>query len=119
MANKHRGEVDIEIGGQTRILRYDMNALAELETDLDASVGTLFDDPGIRVMRHALYIGLKAGGMRRVTVNQVGNWMDFRHMEHYGEKLAEALALALGTGDEEVVDAGPLDLVPATSEATG
>ena len=111
MANKHRGEVDIEIGGQVRVLRYDMNALAELETDLGASVGALFDDPGIRVIRQAIYTGLKAGGMRKVTVNQVGQWMNFQHMEHYGEKLAEALGLALGTGDEEVDDAGPLDLV--------
>lgn len=34
MANPHRGEVEIEIGGQKRRLRYSLGALAELQEDL-------------------------------------------------------------------------------------
>ena len=36
MANRHRGEIDAEIGGRTRTLRLTLGALAELETAFSA-----------------------------------------------------------------------------------
>ncbi len=105
MANPHRGQVDIEIGGRTRTLRYDMNALAELESGLGKPIGAIFaeDNVGINVLRQALYVGLRHSD-RRLTPGKVGGMMDPKRLEHYAEKLAEALNLAMGVEEESDTD---------------
>jgi hypothetical protein len=69
MANRHRGEIEAEIGGATRRLRLTLGALAELEAAFGAedmgdlarrfSGGTLRARDAIRVIA----AGLRGGGL--------------------------------------------------------
>jgi len=38
MANPHKGEVEFEAGGRTRVLRLDTNAMCELEEEFDLGI---------------------------------------------------------------------------------
>jgi len=62
MANKHRGEVELTIGGESKRLRFDMQALAELEEALGlesiAELGKRLDNPSIKLARAVLWAGL-------------------------------------------------------------
>jgi hypothetical protein len=68
MANPHRGEVALEIDGETRVLRLSLGVLAELEVELGA--GSLVDlverfESGrfsARDLLALLAAGLKGGG---------------------------------------------------------
>jgi len=122
MSNPIRGEVEIELGGQTRVLRFDMNALCELEARLQMPIGKIFDSSfmGIRVIREALHVGLTAKGDRRLTVKMVGDWMTSDQLEYLGEKLGEALKFALGVDEKELEDPHPLVVASnARSDLTG
>jgi hypothetical protein len=69
MANAHRGEIEAEIGGETRRLRLTLGALADLESAFGAddmvdlarrfSAGTLRARDAIRVIA----AGLRGGGL--------------------------------------------------------
>ena len=102
MENKLRGKVEIDIGGSTRLLRYDMNALAELEQSLGKPVGKIFeeDNIGIHVLRETLYIGLKAFN-KKITPSKVGMWMEPDKLEYYGEIVGSAVAVAMGVDVKE------------------
>lgn len=123
MANKFKAEVEVEIGGKVRLLRYDMNSLAELEQMLGKPVMLIFDEEnlGVLTIRAALTAGLRGGGMSRVTQEQVGSWVDMSKIEYLSKKMGEALSLALGNEEDtegtsgEVVDASPLELRAAPS----
>ena len=116
MSNPFRAEVTIEIGGKTRRLRFDNNAVAELEAALDMPVTKMFDEEhmGIRVVRQALHVGLRGGGLKTGSIRQIGRWMDAtpenpKPLETYAPIVAKALFLALGIdivedGDDGVVD---------------
>jgi len=105
MPNEQRGEVEIEIGGATRVLRLSFNGIAELETLHDTPATELFSAKGlkIRLIRDAIAIGLKGGGDRKVTPEMVGRWMDKepKRLFEWGEALAKAFALSLGEDPDE------------------
>lgn len=76
MANPRRGEVDVEIGGETFTLVYDFNAISELESRFnDRPVNELFMSASgavpARVIREALRIGMEKKNGRR-TPNDIG-----------------------------------------------
>jgi len=62
MANNRRGEYDFEINGLTLTLKFDMNALAEMEGQLGEDFQRLLDEagsnPSVRLLRAALWAGL-------------------------------------------------------------
>ncbi len=118
MANPYRGQVEIEIGGRTRALRYDMNALAELEKSLDKPISKIFDEDnvGINVLRQALFVGLKYSD-RRLTPGAIGGMMDPKRLEYYAERMAEALNIAMGVDEE--ADTDPLPETEAEDSLTG
>ena len=118
MANPHRGEVEIDIGGRERVLRFDFNAIAELEKRLDMPFSVAFaeENAGIRVIKESLYVGLKSTNPR-VTPDLIGRWMEFPKLSDYGEKIGEALRLWIGDDDEakgENVDRPTESASPAT-----
>jgi hypothetical protein len=128
VSNPHRGEVDVELDGRHLTLRYDFNALAELEKLLDMPVQAMFSEgnAGVRVIRAALYVGIKqqwANRRPRLSESRIGIWMrrgpdgieGADLIAYYGEKVAEAITGALGVADaddeeRESAEAGsPLD----------
>lgn len=97
--NGKRGYV-VELGGATRLLRFDMNALCALEEALGLSI-TDFDPgkAGFRGQRALLWAGLlhedeqfAKGYPARLTVAQVGEWMTplMLEPENYSKALTAA-----------------------------
>jgi hypothetical protein len=76
MANPRRGEVELDIGGETFSLVFDWNAISDIESKFgDRPVAELFkSDSGAvpaRVLREALRVGLDKRNRKR-TSNEVG-----------------------------------------------
>lgn len=92
---KHRQYVDIEVGGFSRRLRYDFNALASLEDAIGRPVSSIGENMGVREMRAMLWAGL-IHEMPKLTLTQVGDMLSFDRMEYITEKIQEAFALAIG-----------------------
>ena len=129
MSNPHRGHVEIDIGGVTRILRYDMNAFAELEKELGKSFHEIFkkngDDGeeykiGFHVVREVIWAGLRWQN-KKLKPEDVGKMMDLGDFKYYGTKLQEALSLALGGGEEKgkgAKESDPLEQTESTGESS-
>jgi len=120
MPNPKKAQVPITLSGETYLLRFDMNAVAELEATLGKPVhkifGNLADDVGVNLMRTLLFHGLHAK-QPNLTVSDVGDLMQFEEMGSYGEAIGRAISLAV-TGKEPVVnkeaeDEDPLPPKPA------
>jgi len=124
MANKYLGEKIIEIGGDLRHIRYDMNACAVLEGNLgDKPISEIFKSTnvGIKVIREALLVGLRHKGNPKLTRKEVGDWMseDPARLGKWGEAIGQAINLAMGGEDEETAEGadGPLPETPTESAA--
>jgi hypothetical protein len=65
--------VEIEIGGKSRRLRYDFNAIADIEQKAGLGIGALFDEnrAGLNSLRLLIWGGLK-WQERGLTVEQAG-----------------------------------------------
>jgi len=93
MANKQRGFVDIELD-KARKLRYNLNALAELEDKLGTSLSDLDEDKmGVKQIRTFLWAGLIHEDPE-ITEQEVGEMVDFENMEYINEKITEAFSKA-------------------------
>lgn len=84
MANSKRGEVIVEIGGDSRVLVYDYNAICELEELCGGkSIAYIFgfgdeeqlkERVGFSVIRKAVFVGLKRKN-KGLTIEKVGAWL--------------------------------------------
>jgi len=110
MANARRGEVDLELGGETLALVFDFNAIAELEAKFDdRPINELFSSesgsPPMRVIREALRIGLDKRNRKR-TSNEVGRMIgeeiqkDSTALVRIITAIAEGIAGAFGKTGE-------------------
>lgn len=72
--NPHRGEVDITLGGEKRIIRLNNNALAEAESILGMSMLAPIR-LGVRELRALLFAGLKDRKPAE-TLARIGELMD-------------------------------------------
>ena len=65
--------VEIELGGKSRRLRYDFNAIADIELKAGLGIGALFDEnrAGLNSLRLLIWGGLK-WQERGLTVEQAG-----------------------------------------------
>jgi len=118
MANKHKGEVEIQLGNRTVDMKFSFNAIAELEELNDnISVGALFSEDekiGFRLLRDAVYCATKHN-FRNLTREKTGELLEstIDSMEDFQElsmKVGQALSLAMGdNGDNE-------ELVPVEDE---
>lgn len=96
MANKHNGELEIELGGKKRSLRFSLNALAYLEEDCGKPLGEIFNDldaMDMRTVRLMLYHGLRWENID-LKLTEVGSW-EMNLSEVIGH-LAEAISRAMG-----------------------
>lgn len=117
MGNRYRAMVDVQAAdGSTRRLRYDLNAMVELEErfgirDL-AGFGDLLSRATFRDIRTLLWIGLRYEDPD-LTEHEVGSWFGDGNLTvlEAAEKIALAMAQAFG------VDVDPLALRAAAQEA--
>jgi hypothetical protein len=94
MANKQRGNVEVELGGKVRNLRYTMNALAEIEDNLGVPLSEMDKvKMTIKNVRVILWAGLIHED-EELTQKEVGNMVDLENMEAVQEKVAEAFTMA-------------------------
>ena len=117
MANIQRGEVDIRIGGRTRVLRFDLNALSAVSHHFGITQMTDFVDQ-VRDMsperlRFALWAGLQHAD-KKLKIETVGAW-DFPYLPAQ-TAVVEAVLLAFNGGqavepdDEEEESSGDTPL---------
>lgn len=96
MANKHRGYVEVELGGEVRRLKYDLNALAELEDALGYPVTQLRDDRiGVRELRALVWAGL-LHEEPKLTLKAAGSMIELDRIEEITKAVTEALERAFG-----------------------
>lgn len=71
-----RSFVEVEIGGKTRLLKYDFNAICDIEEKFGKGVAAIFTEEqmGFNTVRLFLWAGLK-WKMPGLTVQQVGQWL--------------------------------------------
>lgn len=118
MANKHRAETDIEIGGKTRVAKMSHSAMASIETELGIEVAEYVTDrlekaqaaergkkstvkylPSARVNEAVLYHALAAVDPS-LDRSDVATWMDERPGMHWGMMALSLLAMGF-TGSAE------------------
>lgn len=93
MANKHRGIVEINLD-RPRHLRYTLNALSEIEDKLGIPLTEIGKTPlGIKAVRVILWAGLIHEDPD-LTVEAVGDLVDFGNFEEVQLKIAEAFEAA-------------------------
>lgn len=107
MANKHKGEVEIQLGKRKVDLKFGFNAIAELEDLTGKSITELSDytNIGFKFLRSAVYCGAKHNFKAQVTPEQIGEWLDesindFKEMQELTQKVMQALQFALTGGEE-------------------
>lgn len=104
-----RQERRVDLGTRTVILRYDMNAICELEDAIGGPVTTLMSDAtrlGFREIRALVWAGILHGEPTR-TLAQVGGWMDPAQFAEIAKTAAEALGAALKIDGPESETSGP------------
>ncbi|SMO48822.1 gene transfer agent family protein [Melghirimyces algeriensis] len=106
MANKQRGYVQIELD-RPRRLKYDMNALTELEDALDRPVTQLNDQSiGIKELRALLWAGLIHED-RELTLEGAGELVEMENIQTVSEKVTEAMTLAFPPAQQKKQMGGP------------
>lgn len=101
--SKRKG-VPIELGGETRHLRFDLNAFAELEDhygDIEQAMNAL-EKGSIRALRMILWAGLihenmDENGNPTLSIKEVGSWIDINDLKSLSGTLGEAMREALPT----------------------
>lgn len=105
-----RPERPVDLGKRRVVLRYDINALCELELVLGVSgvqaLAARLDDIGFGTLRAFVWAGVLHGD-EQPTLRQVGSWIDAGRLEPIGVAIGEAFAAAFpdiddngGGGDE-------------------
>lgn len=105
MANK-LGIADVELGGKTRKLMYDFNALCELERLTGVNMTDLQEkEMNLSFIRAALKAGLMKQH-KKISEAQVGTWMEVEDMEAYGAAISECLQGFFGKAADVSTEAG-------------
>lgn len=98
MANRHRGGVNVTIGGKERELRYTLNALADLQDRLNLNGMSQFtkvlEDMDFRTLRIMLWAGLIHQDPD-LKVEDVGSWRDL-DIQTAAQSITAALQCSFG-----------------------
>jgi hypothetical protein len=101
MSNKYKGEVDLEIGGQVRKIKFTTNSACMMEEYTGKSFADYFSDGGasMGLIRNAIYFSLQSFKYnKRITIHQVGDWIDAEMRESedalsvFGEAIGRAVS---------------------------
>lgn len=107
MANTNNGEVPLEVGGKTYILKIDLNAICELEALLSTPTHEmtfrealhLIDRKHIGATRALLFAGLRKHHPK-LTLEEVGDMMlEMGGIEGLDKKLEDAVAATMAPSD--------------------
>ncbi len=101
MANKHRGEVEIELGGKTYALRPSFQCICEIEAQTGLTIVALARRYGAGNfgMTDAAVIvtaGMKAAGEEGASLQKVGDMIFLGGLDKIGAALPGFLMMALG-----------------------
>lgn len=106
MANKQRGYVEVTLDKKRR-LKFDLNALSELEDALGKPVTQLNDGTvGMRELRAMVWAGLLHEDPD-LTLRDTGELIDLERIEEITEKVTEALTAAFPQGGGKNGKGGP------------
>lgn len=97
--SKHKGFIEIELD-KPRRLKYDWNAVAEIEDRHDTSLIELMEaisEKKIGRLRIALWGGLIHED-ESLTLKQVGEMINFENFTHIMEKVTEAIQISDSAG---------------------
>ncbi|QPC87417.1 hypothetical protein GA830_12190 [Mesorhizobium sp. NBSH29] len=99
MANRERGEIGFKSGGKDWTLKLGVNAMCEIETEVDKSIseiGVLLGDPKTATMK--LVRAVMWGGLQEhhdgVTITEVGGIIDDIGMLAAGKLIGDAFMAA-------------------------
>ena len=103
MANKKRGEVEIELLDGTYTMHFSFNTICTIEERLGKSIDQLFFQGDISriAIREAMACALKGRHMG-MTSNKVGRLIDPTKMQQYVMAIFEGLAYANGQSEEQI-----------------
>jgi hypothetical protein len=106
VANAKKAEVPIKLEGKEYRLRFDFNALAEMEDEFKEPVHVFLagltgnKSVGVKMIRQFIFHGLQANHSDEfVDVESVGAVLDLGSIKEYADAMSRALSLAL-TGSE-------------------
>lgn len=101
MANKGmKGVVEIYLGGSKKMVKFDFNAICDLEEYFDRPAMKIFDlkkGVAFREIRGTLWVGLKRHH-EDVDIEDVGDWIQDAAQEGRLEQVSEQLGEALSIG---------------------
>ena|SRR3989338_185707 len=116
--------VPIELAGTQHWLRYDLNALALIEEQLNISLMNIKDLPiSMRFTRTVLWAGL-LHAEPALTEHTVGSWVDGSNFAAVSEQILRAFALGFGENGKAAgvpnpsEPAGTISSVPPTPSST-
>ena len=116
--------VPIELAGTQHWLRYDLNALALIEEQLNISLMNIKDLPiSMRFTRTVLWAGL-LHAEPALTEHTVGSWVDGSNFAAVSEQILRAFALGFGENGKAAgvpnppEPAGASSSVPPTPSST-
>ena len=94
MANKHKGYIDINVGGKKRTLHFSMNFWSEVTEQLDISlqdIGNVFENGiSLKGLRALIYSAILANDQENgneidYNIFSVGTWLDDLEAEKINE----------------------------------
>jgi hypothetical protein len=101
--NRRRGEVEIDFGADSFILRYDLNAICTLEQRLGLPLAKILptdvedaQNISLNTIREMLLVGIQHRGNKRITARDVGEMMDFQQIAYYVTTVMKAITESLG-----------------------
>ena len=114
-----RSQRRVYLGGRNRVIRYDFNALCDLEEALGVTglvdLQRRFNDLGMRAIRAFAWAGVLHE--EDATIEQVGAWigqLPKGGFERLGEAIAEAFQAAFPEFDDADASDGEADPTPGT-----
>lgn len=123
-----KGATDIFIGGKNRQMKFDFNALIELEEITGNPITDIFSEEKLKLgtVRAAIFCGLRTFD-KRLNIEQVGDWLfeDKDQFENYAMLLVESLGASMKgmdsseAGDEDPNAEAGAETTPATKASTG
>jgi len=102
--------IAIELGGETRYLKFDLNAFAELEDmygNIEEAMQGL-EKGSIKALRAILWSGLLHTNPD-ITPQEVGSWIEIKDLPSLSGTLGQALESALPTEEAAQDGAGPFE----------
>jgi hypothetical protein len=104
LAKLRKKSVEILVDGESYFLRYDLNALVELEDNYD-NIEDAFnfeENPkgAISKLRKVLYVGLKANH-KDISEEEVGGMFTVENLAEFQEAIAKAMDAAMPDEGEE------------------